>query len=244
MEHRPSPNFDARPAGRTADMIVVHYTGMKTAGESLARLCDPASRVSAHYFINEDGAVTRLVLETMRAWHAGQASWQGERDINGCSIGIELQNPGHEFGTRPFPDAQIQGLIALAHAIRSRLQIPDERILGHSDVAPGRKLDPGELFPWAKLAEAGIGLWPDTIVKPVPAVGVSATSSTEEIRRLQEKLKSFGYGVEASGAYDVATRSAVLAFKRHWSPAGLDDAADAATIAILENLLEKSGSRA
>ncbi|HXV73251.1 MAG TPA: N-acetylmuramoyl-L-alanine amidase, partial [Sphingomonadales bacterium] len=135
MNVRPSPNFDARPQGRAPDMIVLHYTGMKSGDEALSRLCDPASRVSAHYFIDEDGTLTRLVAETMRAWHAGQAFWQGEEDINGCSIGIELQNPGHEFGYRAFPETQIQSLIALIKSIRTRFAVPDARILGHSDVA-------------------------------------------------------------------------------------------------------------
>jgi len=241
MKLRPSPNFDARPEGRAPDMIVLHYTGMRSAEESLARLCDPASRVSAHYFIGEDGRLTRLVPEGLRAWHAGKAIWRGEQDINGCSIGIELENPGHEFGYRAFPDAQIAILISLVKDIRSRIAIPNSRVLGHSDVAPERKEDPGELFPWEKLGAAGIGLWPDGNLESARVAAVSESSPPQAIMTLQEKLRRFGYRVDATGAYDLPTRKAVLAFKRHWRPERLDEAADATAIAILENLLEKSG---
>ncbi|MDQ2861504.1 MAG: N-acetylmuramoyl-L-alanine amidase, partial [Pseudomonadota bacterium] len=142
----PSPNFDARSA--PPDMIVLHYTGMKTGEAALARLTDPASRVSAHYLIEEDGRLYALVDEARRAWHAGVAAWGGTTDINGASIGIELVNPGHEFGYRPYPGQQIGMLIDLLADIRSRWTVPDSRILAHSDVAPARKQDPGELFPW------------------------------------------------------------------------------------------------
>lgn len=151
----PSPNHNARTL--PIDMIVLHYTGMPAGAEALARLCDSEAKVSAHYMIEEDGRVYRLVPEDRRAWHAGVSEWQGVTDINSCSIGIELVNPGHEWGYRPFPDVQIQALIALLDDIRARHVIPDNRILGHSDVAPGRKRDPGELFPWDRLAEAGHG---------------------------------------------------------------------------------------
>ena len=244
MEVRPSSNFDARPSGRAPDMIVLHYTGMPSADASLARLCDPAARVSAHYLIDEAGVLTRIVLETMRAWHAGSAFWRGEEDINGCSIGIELQNPGHAFGYRPFPDAQIVSLISLCRDIRSRFAVPDARILAHSDVAPGRKQDPGELFPWRRLAGAGIGLWPDETIDVGSFASVSESSTVLDIKRLQGKLDRFGYRVTSTGTYDPATRQAVLAFKRHWAPERLDDEADATTVGILENLLKKIGSAA
>lgn len=161
----PSPNFDARRA--PPDMVVLHYTGMQTGEAALARLCDPAAKVSAHYMIEEDGRIFRLVPEERRAWHAGVSFWKGERDINAVSIGIEIVNPGHEFGYHAFPDPQIEALIALLDQVRGRWQIPDARILGHSDVAPERKQDPGELFPWKRLAEAGHGLW----VEPPPSPG-------------------------------------------------------------------------
>ena len=160
----PSPNFDARKS--PPDMVVLHYTGMKTGPEALARLCDPEAKVSAHYLIEEDGRLYTLVAEARRAWHAGVSFWKGERDINAVSIGIELVNPGHEFGYRDFPDAQIAALVALLDDIRGRWDIPDSRILGHSDVAPARKQDPGERFPWQALAKAGHGLWVDPPASP------------------------------------------------------------------------------
>jgi N-acetylmuramoyl-L-alanine amidase len=158
IEH-PSPNQDDR-GGAKIDMLVLHYTGMTSGGAALARLCDPAARVSAHYTIDEDGTVYAMVPEARRAWHAGVSRWAGARDINARSIGIELVNPGHEFGYRAFGDAQIAALVALGQGILQRHAIASWRVLGHSDVAPARKDDPGELFPWQRLAEAGIGLWP------------------------------------------------------------------------------------
>src|SRR4029077_12116286 len=155
-----SPNHDARPEGGRVDMLVLHYTGMKTAAEAIDRLCDPAAKVSAHYAIDEDGTVWRLVEESRRAWHAGVSFWQGTRDVNAASIGIELVNPGHDWGYRAFPDAQMVALETLCHGLLLRHPIPRDRVVGHSDVAPLRKQDPGELFDWPRLAEAGIGLWP------------------------------------------------------------------------------------
>ncbi len=154
----PSPNHDARDA--TVDMLVLHYTGMKTADEALARLCDPAAKVSAHYTIGRDGRVYRHVPEDARAWHAGVSYWAGARNINARSIGIELVNPGHEFGYIPFTDEQIAALIDIAQEIMARHTIAPARVVAHSDVAPARKEDPGELFPWRALAEYRIGLWP------------------------------------------------------------------------------------
>ncbi len=155
-----SPNFDARD--QSIDMLVLHYTGMKTADEALARLCDPDAKVSAHYTIGRDGRVYAHVPEEMRAWHAGVSYWAGTRNVNARSIGIEIVNPGHEFGYVPFADAQIAALIDLADGIFARHKIPPARVVGHSDVAPARKEDPGELFPWKPLAEFGIGVWPES----------------------------------------------------------------------------------
>lgn len=160
MTEQPSPNHGPRQAG-PVDMVVLHYTGMKTGGEALERLCDPAAGVSAHYLIEEDGRLFRLVPEARRAWHAGASFWAGERDINSRSIGIELVNPGHEFGYRPFPEAQIEALLALLADLASRYRIAPLNWLGHSDVAPARKTDPGEFFPWKRMSEAGFGLWPE-----------------------------------------------------------------------------------
>ena len=167
----PSPNFDARV--RPPDMIVLHYTGMPTGEAALAKMCDPAAKVSAHYMVEEDGRIFSLVPEERRAWHAGKSFWKGETDINAVSVGIEVVNPGHEFGYRPFPEAQIEALADLIADVRSRWTIPDARILGHADVAPARKEDPGELFPWKQLAEAGHGLWVESGAAP----GAAPTST-------------------------------------------------------------------
>ncbi|MDB5407477.1 MAG: hypothetical protein JWL84_2389 [Rhodospirillales bacterium] len=190
-------------------MLVLHYTGMTSAAAALARMCDPAAQVSAHYLIDEDGAITRLVAEEHRAWHAGAASWGGVADVNSCSIGIELQNPGHEYGYRDFPAAQIAALTELARDIVTRHRIPAARVLGHSDVAPARKQDPGEKFPWAGLAADGLGLWPD--------FGAAATPGDAA-----RQLTAIGY---ATG--DLA--ATVTAFQRHWRPARCDGVLDGET---------------
>lgn len=206
LHARSSPNHDARPRQAVIDMIVIHYTGMRTGEEALARLTDPQARVSAHYLIEEDGRIFALVPEERRAWHAGVAAWAGLHDINARSIGIELVNPGHEFGYRPFPDRQIAALIALIRDIRRRWPVPDSRILGHSDVAPLRKQDPGELFPWDRLAAAGIGLW--------PAKGKWRTHG--RVAPLSA-LAAFGYGWLAEEDAQ-ATAAVVRAFQRHFRP--------------------------
>jgi N-acetylmuramoyl-L-alanine amidase len=220
LRDRPSPNFDARPGAGAVDMLILHYTGMKSASEALDRLCDPAAKVSAHYLIEEDGAVWRLVDEADRAWHAGISCWRGRRDINAVSIGIELVNPGHEFGYRSFPEPQMTALEALASEILARHPIPRRAVLGHSDVAPQRKQDPGELFDWARLGQAGIGLWPD--------FGQSA-SAPETIAALQAALGAIGYECPQSGTLDAATGAVITAFQRHFRPSLCDGAADAET---------------
>ncbi len=228
-----SPNFDARTA--PPDMIVLHYTGMPTGEAALARLRDPAAKVSAHYLVEEDGRVFALVPEERRAWHAGVSSWQGRTDINGRSIGIEIVNPGHEFGYRDFPDAQIAAVIALMTDIRSLWTIPDALILGHSDVAPERKQDPGERFPWKTLAAAGHGLWTD----PSPAPGLALRMGDEGmgVLVLQNALSRLGYALSATGHFDEATRATVTAFQRHWARHRVDGLADGATRARLMALL-------
>ncbi|MGY8992341.1 MAG: N-acetylmuramoyl-L-alanine amidase, partial [Rhodospirillales bacterium] len=162
MNRKESPNFDDRPAGLPVDMLVLHYTGMKSASDALDRLCDPAAKVSAHYLVNMNGSVSALVDEEKRAWHAGVSFWRGHTDVNARSIGIELVNPGHEFGYVPFPEKQMAALIKLAKDILKRHAIEARNVVGHSDIAPRRKMDPGELFDWPRLAAAGIGLWFDT----------------------------------------------------------------------------------
>jgi N-acetylmuramoyl-L-alanine amidase len=213
-----SPNFNERKA--PPDMVVLHYTGMKTGAEALARMCDPAAQVSAHYMVEEDGQVYRLVPEERRAWHAGVSFWKGETDINGCSIGIEIVNPGHEFGYRDFPAAQVDAVIGLLDGIRERWDIPDHRILGHSDVAPSRKEDPGERFPWAELAAHGHGLWVTPDMPPEgtlgPPLGLGETGLG--VFSLQSALGKLGYNILAGGPYDAETATIVTAFQRHWLP--------------------------
>lgn len=228
-----SPNFDARRA--PPDMVVLHYTGMQTAAEALERMRDPAAKVSAHYMVDEDGRVFRLVDEERRAWHAGVSFWKGERDINAVSIGVEIVNPGHEWGYRPFPAAQIEAVIRLLEDVRSRWTIPDSRILGHSDVAPARKQDPGELFPWRRLAEAGHGLWFD----PEPAPGGTLREGDEGpvVFAFQAGLHRLGYEPLPSGRYDLETARTVEAFQRHWRPDRVDGAACGDTRARLMALL-------
>ena len=229
----PSPNFGARLA--LPDMIVLHYTGMKSGAAALARLTDPAAKVSAHYLVEEDGRVFALVDEARRAWHAGASSWRGAPDINGLSVGVEMVNPGHEFGYRAFPEAQVTAVIDLIADIRSRWTIPDERILGHSDVAPARKEDPGELFPWKRLAKAGHGLW----VEPPAAPGATLKEGDEGLGviALQGALARWGYDCPASGRYDGPTAEVVRAFQRHWIQTRFDGAADGETRARLMALL-------
>jgi N-acetylmuramoyl-L-alanine amidase len=223
----PSPNHEARPPGRPVDLIVLHYTGMITGRAALERLRDPSAKVSAHYLIETDGTVHRLVPEARRAWHAGVAAWAGESDINDRSIGIELVNPGHEFGYVPFPEAQMLRLIDLCRAILGRHPIPSHRVLGHSDVAPARKQDPGELFDWARLADAGLGLWPLPAPRPDPAPGIAW---------FQEMLATIGYEVPRHGRLDAATQAVLTAFQRHFHPDAVTGAPDAETACRLEGL--------
>jgi N-acetylmuramoyl-L-alanine amidase len=216
---RPSPNQDGRD-GAAIDMLVLHYTGMATAEEALARLCDPAAKVSAHYTIGEDGTVYAHVPEEQRAWHAGRSFWAGRRNVNACSIGIELVNPGHEFGYRAFPSAQIDSLKMLCKAIQARHAIPAARVLGHSDVAPARKEDPGELFPWKEMAKSGVGLWPE---KAVTMLGADA-------------LARFGYDPEAP------PETVITAFQRHFRPEKLDGLWDDECGRLLAGLLANGAS--
>jgi N-acetylmuramoyl-L-alanine amidase len=220
----PSPNHDARPDGMPIDILVMHYTGMKTGEEALARLCDPKAKVSAHYTVDRDGRIYAHVPEELRAWHAGVSYWAGERNVNARSIGIEIVNPGHEFGYIPFADAQIAALIELSQGILARHPIPPARVVAHSDIAPARKEDPGELFPWKRLAENGIGLW-----STAPA---SALSGSPE-----ESLARFGYGVPPD--VDVPLEKVITAFQRHFRTAKRDGAWDAECDAILGGLLNQ-----
>ena len=238
VKEAPSPNFDARRG--PPDMLVLHYTGMRTADEAVARLCDPEAKVSAHYVVDEDGSILRLVAEERRAWHAGRGAWQGETDCNAASIGIEIVNPGHEFGYRDFPDVQIDAVINLVSDIRSRWTIPDARIIGHSDLAPERKQDPGERFPWKRLAAAGHGLWFEPAQERIAALGAPLGVGDEGLGVvvLRAGLHRLGYGLTPGGDYDEATRLTVEAFQRHWRPGQVDGVADGETRATLMGVLQ------
>lgn len=231
-----SPNFNERLV--PPDLVVLHYTGMRTGPEALERLCAADSKVSAHYMVEEDGRVFRLVHEARRAWHAGLSSWKGETDINGRSIGIEIVNPGHEFGYRPFPDAQIAAVIELLADIRTRWDIEDGRIVGHADVAPERKEDPGELFPWKRLAEAGHGLWVEPDAAPGQPLGEGEEGAG--VFALQAGFTRLGYDCAPSGKFDAHTAAVVRAFQRHWRQEKVDGIADGMTRARLIALLRTS----
>ena len=229
---RPSPNHDARNGA--VDMIVLHYTGMKDCAGALDQLCNPTSKVSAHYLIDEDGTIYALVDEARRAWHAGVASWHGETDINGCSIGIELVNPGHEFGYRAFPDPQMKTLEHLCADLVERYDISAARVLGHADIAPARKQDPGELFDWPRLAALGLAVWPDP--HQVSLITMQDGDASDEVLALQGELGGIGYGIVGDGRYGVATAAVVTAFQRHYRPAIIDGVADPETRAMLAGL--------
>jgi len=217
---RPSPNHEPRGEPPRTDMLVLHYTGMRSADAALQRLCDPAARVSAHYVVEEGGSVWRLVPETRRAFHAGRSCWQGERDLNFVSIGIEIVNPGHEWGYRPFPEPQMAALERLCRDILSRHSIPADRVVGHADIAPDRRTDPGELFDWPRLARFGIGIWPEPSRRePWAAVdGIQAAAD----------LNAIGYC--ASVAAEAPT---IAAFQRRFRPIRVDGVIDRDTAARL-----------
>ncbi len=214
----PSPNQDDRPAGTPIDMLVLHYTGMRSGAEAIARLRDPAARVSSHYVVEEDGSIFRLVPEGRRAWHAGVSHWRGAAGLNGRSIGIEIVNPGHEWGYRPFPALQMAAVCDLALEILARHPIPPVNVVAHSDIAPDRKQDPGELFDWEGLAANGVGLWPTT---PWPNRESAPATDAATL------LAAIGYRT------DLPLDILLAAFQRHWRPERVDGTADAATLARL-----------
>ena len=252
----PSPNHGERKDGLTPELVILHYTGMPSAASSLKWLCNPESSVSCHYFIYETGKVLQLVPESRRAWHAGAGAWQGRDDINSRSIGIELANLGHDGASvdpddprrtipgsagpqalPPFPKRQITALIKLLHDICGRLRIPPRNILAHSDIAPRRKRDPGEAFPWDRLAGEGLGLW----TPPVPIRSghfYQRGDGGAPVVALQQMLKMLGYDLPANGQFDEMTEAVVRAFQRHWRQERVDGVADFSTITTLRNLLK------
>ncbi|MBB5573387.1 MULTISPECIES: N-acetylmuramoyl-L-alanine amidase [Rhizobium] len=233
---QPSPNHGERRDGRKPDMILLHYTGMGTAEGALDWLCRDESQVSSHYFVFEDGRVMQLVPEERRAWHAGKSVWHNEADINSQSIGIEIANAGHPGGLPDFPDAQIEAVIELCRDCGQRWAVSPERVLAHSDVAPVRKVDPGEKFPWARLAAAGVGHW----VEPAPITGgrfFQRGDVGQPIEALQSMLSLYGYGTEITGEFSTKLEGDVEAFQRHFRQERVDGIADFSTIDTLHRLL-------
>jgi len=237
----PSPNHGERNGGRRPDMIVLHYTGMQDAESALELLRARGSNVSAHYFVFDDGRIVQMVPESRRAWHAGKSEWAGETDINSCSIGIEIANPGHDHGYPDFPTRQIAAVTALCRSIQTRNSIAPVRVLAHSDIAPARKQDPGEKFPWRTLYESGVGHW----VKPAPIMdfgeALAPGSRGDAVVALQKAFREYGYGLEASSEYDSTTFEVVTAFQRHFRPERVDGIADPSTRNTLQELLASRG---
>jgi N-acetylmuramoyl-L-alanine amidase len=233
-----SPNFGPRNGGLTPTILLLHYTGLKTAAKAIEVLSRVDCKVSCHYVIDEAGRITQMVAERDRAWHAGVASWAGETDINSASIGIEIHNPGHVLGYADFPPEQMAAVRDLALDIIARHDIRPERVLGHSDVAPMRKIDPGEKFHWGWLARCGVGHW----VEPAaPGDGGETHAQGDrgaQIAAVQAMLRAYGYGIEASGEFDELTRFVVTAFQRHFRPARVDGCIDRSTVITLERLIE------
>jgi len=235
-EIRVSPNFTPRRGTDRPGMIILHYTGMATGEGAEAWLCDPASEVSSHYLVHEDGRIVQMVRESDRAWHAGKSSWRGVTDVNSWSVGIEIVNPGHTLGYKNFPKRQIEAVIALCRGISERHGIVPERILAHSDVAPGRKVDPGEKFPWRVLAKAGVGHF----VEPARTRNGAVLKRGDEgagVEALQSMLALYGYGIEITGVFDSQTEIVVAAFQRHFRVGKVDGVADPATVETLRRLL-------
>lgn len=240
IAYRPSPNHGERRSGLKPDLLLLHYTSMETAEAAVEWLCAPESEVSCHYLVDVDGQIVQMVSEGRRAWHAGASHWAGEVDINSCSIGIEIQNVGPTNGYPDFPDVQMRAVEVLCLDILSRHDIAPERVLAHSDVAPGRKIDPGEKFDWARLHRAGIGHW----VEPAPITQGSELepgSKGYEVGELQTALADYGYGIDVTGVYDTATESVVQAFQLHFrqiKTGGVADRSTRDTLLALQTALD------
>ncbi len=243
LVERPSPNHDARPDGASISILVLHYTDMPSAEAALGRLCDPLAEVSAHYLIDEDGTVVRLVAEARRAWHAGKSRWRGVEGVNAVSLGIELANPGHSHGYRAFPPAQMTALAALARDLMARHSIPPRNVVGHSDIAPERKLDPGELFDWRGLAAEGLGLWPEPIDEAT-ATGFTPLREGDHgsrVNALRAALARYGYGLGEDDRFGPHTAAVVRAFQRHFRADLIDGVWDGVCEARLQRLLGLAG---
>ena len=230
-----SPNVEQRRGDKPIDMLILHYTGMESAEKACAWLCAPESMVSCHYLIDEAGRAVHMVDEELRAWHAGVSSWAGESDINSRAIGIEIHNPGHAGGYPDFPQAQIEAVARLAGDICARHAIPPQRVLAHSDIAPLRKIDPGEKFDWGFLHRRGIGHWVQPSLLAAPAIQPGDVGA--QVSAFQELLAGYGYGLAVSGIYDTLTRAVVTAFQRHFRQYRVDGIADVSTADTLGRLI-------
>jgi N-acetylmuramoyl-L-alanine amidase len=232
---RPSPNHDERKDGQSPSILLLHYTGMASAAAAMERLCNPDSKVSCHYLIEEDGRITQLVDESRRAWHAGAGSWRGASDVNSMSIGIEIQNVGHNGDYPDFTPAQMEAVAALGKDIIARHGIRPERVLAHSDTAPSRKTDPGEKFDWRLLHEAGVGHWVPPASRHA-GLTLCPGDQNPRVSDFQRALAHYGYAIATSGVYDVQTTDAVTAFQRHFRQELVDGIADASTVETLYRL--------
>lgn len=247
----PSPNCDDRipPEGHdrpVIDTVILHYTGMDTAEAALERMCDAGAEVSAHYMIDEEGRTFELVPPEKRAWHAGVSSWQGREGLNHTSIGIELVNPGHELGYPDFAEAQIQSLLALLRRLQERFNIPSNRYLGHSDVAPDRKADPGEKFPWQRLAKEGFGVWLtsgcDATLTNKKTIIAKKGMMGSEIASLNKLLVLAGYSVPVNEEFSQMTVDALIAFQRHWHQESVHGYLDEDTLLVLKDIAKQLNS--
>lgn len=233
----PSPNQDSRN-GATVDVLVIHYTDTQSGQHALDILTNPVREVSSHYTIDEDGSVYRHVQEDMRAWHAGVSHWRGRDSVNAFSIGIELVNPGLQYGYRPFPLTQMHALAELCHGILQRHSIPARNVVGHSDVAPERKKDPGELFNWEWLAGEGIGLWPEFGQRSISNINrLLPGDRNDKVFSMQQRLHEYGYGIPVTGIFCDVTHKVATAFQRHFRPQDCSGIWDTDSDARLDELL-------
>ncbi len=235
----PSPNFNVRAGERPPSIIILHYTGMKSGPGAQDWLCNLQAQVSSHYLVHEDGSIVQMVAESARAWHAGKSFWAGDTDINSASIGIEIVNPGHFLGYPDFPAPQIEAVIALCRGIIGRHGIRPERVLANSDVALGRKIDPGEKFPWATLAGQGVGHWVEPLDENLSGPAFKEGDRGLPVNAMQAMLARYGYDCPVDGEFGASTALAVTAFQRHFRPARVDGIADRSTLGTLHALLSR-----
>ncbi len=233
----PSPCCEPRRGASRPDILLLHYTGMTSCERAIDWLSRPEAKVSCHYVIDVDGTITQMVAEDQRAWHAGVSAWAGETDINSRSVGFEIHNPGHDQGYPEFPEAQMAAVEALAADVVRRWSIAPERVLAHSDVAPARKIDPGEKFDWQRLATAGVGLWVQPVAVDPADDGFAPGARDAMIAKAQDLLRRYGYAIETTSELDLPTALVIAAFQRHFRPARVDGRLDASTLATIERLV-------